>query len=174
MLFISSDFGVDSSKFSSKMSNKNYVWRRRGEGSGCQNSDCECMSPNPPLGTTPAEINLLDSCLLLVSSILGHLLINPAKMSVRPPAVRPYVCTSTMKHNAATNQIVIFVKVDETFTTIWLSRLSEVRVKVTWDLKFQKWRFSNSISSAIFQPIRKIPTVFDTRPIYLKSLRPDF
>jgi len=37
---------------------------------------------------------------------------------------------STMKHNAATNQIVIFVKVDETFTTIWLSRSSEVGVMV--------------------------------------------
>jgi len=35
-----------------------------------------------------------------------------------------------MKHNAATNQIVVFVKVDETFTTIWLSRSSKVRVKV--------------------------------------------
>ena len=49
-----------------------------------------------------------------------------------------------------------------------------VRVKVTWDLKFQKWRFSKSISSAIFQPIKKIPTVSDTRPKYLKSLRLDF
>jgi len=48
---------------------------------------------------------------------LGHLLrddlINPVKMSICP-----YVRTSTMKHNAATNQIVVFVKVDETFTTI--------------------------------------------------------
>jgi len=35
-----------------------------------------------------------------------------------------------MKHNAATNQIVAFVKVDETFMTIRLSRSSEVRVKV--------------------------------------------
>jgi len=49
----------------------------------------------------------------------------PGKMSVRP-----YVRTSTMKHNAATNQIVVFAKVDETFTTIWLSRSSEVSVKV--------------------------------------------
>ena len=48
---------------------------------------------------------------------LGHLLrddlINPAKMSVRPS-----VRTSTIKLNAATNQIVEFVRVDETFTTI--------------------------------------------------------
>ena len=92
----------------------------------------------------------------------------------RPTYVRPYVRTSTIKLNAATNQIVVFVKVDETFTTIWLSRSSEVGVKVTWNLKFQKWRFSKSISSAIFQPIKKIPTVSDTRPKYLKSLRPDF
>jgi len=33
-------------------------------------------------------------------------------------SVRPYVCTSTMKHNAATNQIVVFVKVDMTFVVI--------------------------------------------------------
>ena len=108
---------------------------------------------------------------------LGHLLrddlINPVKMSVRP-YVRPSVRTSTIKHNAAINQIVVFVRVDETFTTIWLSRSSEVRVNVTWDLKFQKWWFSKSISSAIFQPIKKIPTVSDTRPKYLKSLWLDF
>jgi len=92
------------------------------------------------------------------SVFLGHLLrdnlINPVKnvrVSIHP-SVHLYVRTSTIKHNAATNQIVIFVKVDETFTTIWLSRSSEVRVKITWDFKFQKWRFSNSISSAIFQP----------------------
>jgi len=53
---------------------------------------------------------------------------------------------------------------------ISLSRSSEVRVKVAWDLKFQKWRFSKSISSAIFQPIQKIQTVSNTRPKYLKSL----
>jgi len=55
-------------------------------------------------------------------------------MSVRHyvcPSVRTYVRTSTIKLNAATNQIVIFVKVDESFTTISLSRSSEVRVKVT-------------------------------------------
>jgi len=40
---------------------------------------------------------------------------------VRPsvcPYVRTYVCMSTIKHNAATNQIVEFVRVDETFTKI--------------------------------------------------------
>jgi len=120
-----------------------------------------------------------------ICPFLGHLLrddlINPVKMSVRPYVrtsvstyVRPYVCTSTIKHNAATNQIVEFVRVDETFTMIWLSRSSEVRVKVTWDLKFQKWRFSKSISSVIFKPIKNIPTVSETRPKYLKSLKPDF
>jgi len=49
----------------------------------------------------------------------------------------------------------MMLEVDETFTTIWLSTSSEVRVKVTWDLKFQKWRFLNSVSSAIFQAIKK-------------------
>jgi len=39
-------------------------------------------------------------------------------------------CLGPQWNNAATNQIVAFVKVDETFTTIWLSRSSEVRVKV--------------------------------------------
>jgi len=32
--------------------------------------------------------------------------------------IRTYVRMSTIKHNAATNQIVVFVEVDETFTTI--------------------------------------------------------
>jgi len=53
--------------------------------------------------------------------LLGHLLrddlINLVKLSVRP-SIRAYVRTSIMKHNAATNQIVVFVRVDETFTTI--------------------------------------------------------
>jgi len=117
--------------------------------------------------------------------LLGHLLrddlINPVKMSfhlyVRTNVCtdgQTYIRTSTIKLNAATNQIVVFVRVDESFTMIWLSRSSEVRVKVTWDLKFQKWPFSKSISSAIFQLIKKIPTVSDTRPKYLKSLRPDY
>jgi len=98
-------------------------------------------------------------CLL---GFLGHLLrddlINPVKMSVHMsvrPYVRPYVRTSTIKDNGATDQIVVFVKVDETLMTLWLLRSSEVRVKVTWNLKFQKWRFSKSISSAIFQPIKR-------------------
>jgi len=65
---------------------------------------------------------------------LGHLLgddlINPVQMSVRT-YIRTYVRTSTIKLNAATNQIVVFVRVDETFTTISLSGSSEVKVKVT-------------------------------------------
>jgi len=56
---------------------------------------------------------------------------SPEKWPNKPDKnVRPSVRTSTMKHDAATNQIVVFVKVDETFTMIWLSRSSEVRVKV--------------------------------------------
>ena len=97
----------------------------------------------------------------------GDDLINPVKMSVQP-YVRTSICTSTIKHNAATNHIVVFVTVDETFTTIWHTRSPEVMVKIMWDLKFQKWWFSNSISSAIFQPVKKIPTVSNTRPKYLK------
>jgi len=55
-------------------------------------------------------------------------------MSVRPyvrPSVHPYERTSTIRLNAATNQIVLFVRVDESFTKISLSRSSEVRVKIT-------------------------------------------
>jgi len=52
---------------------------------------------------------------------LGHLLgddlINPVK-NVRPGGGS----TSTIKLNAATNQIVVFIRVDETFTKISLSR----------------------------------------------------
>jgi len=55
---------------------------------------------------------------LRVLTFLGHLLrgdlVNPVKMFVRP-----YVRTFTIKHNAATiSEIVVFVKVDETFTMI--------------------------------------------------------
>ena len=41
---------------------------------------------------------------LLLGHLLGDDLINPVKMSIHP-----YVHTSTIKHNAATNQIVVFV-----------------------------------------------------------------
>jgi len=69
------------------------------------------------------------SCIIALLPFLGHLLrddlINPVKLSVRPsirtyvrPSVRPSVRMSTIKLNAATNQMVEFVRVDETFTTI--------------------------------------------------------
>ena len=64
--------------------------------------------------------------------------LNKPSKNVRPSVrmyVRPSVHMSTVKHNAATNQIVVFVMVNETFTTIWLSP-SKVRVKVRrwpWD-----------------------------------------
>ena len=94
-------------------------------------------------GQNPSFMYFLAICLFTVIGFrpfLGHLRydpINPVKMSVRPsvrtyvrPSVRTYVCTSTIKLDPATNQIVEFVRVDETFTMIWLSRSSEVRVKV--------------------------------------------
>jgi len=63
------------------------------------------------------------SYVLHICSFLGHLLrddlINPVKVSVR---------TSTIKLNAATSQIVEFVRVDESFMAISLSRSSEVKV----------------------------------------------
>jgi len=68
--------------------------------------------------------------------------------------VHPYVRTCTIKLNAATKQIVVLYLL-RSITTKWVSRSSEVRVKVTWDVNFQKWRFLKSISSAIFQPIKK-------------------
>jgi len=53
---------------------------------------------------------------------LGHDLINPVKMSICAyvrTSVRTYVRTSTIKLNAATNnQVVVFVRVGESFTTI--------------------------------------------------------
>ena len=59
---------------------------------------------------------------------------SPERWSNKPgknvcPSVRLSVHTSTMKHSATTNQIVVFVKVDETFLMMWLSRSSEVRVR---------------------------------------------
>ena len=65
---------------------------------------------------------------------LDHLLRWPNKpgKNVRP-SVHPSIRTSTMKHNAAIIQIVVFVKVNETFTTTWLSsfKVSEV---VMWEV----------------------------------------
>ena len=65
------------------------------------------------------------------------------------PSVRPYVDTFTMKRNAATNRLVILVEVDLPFTTIWLLRSSEVKVKVTEPRNMRKWPIWKSISSAI-------------------------
>jgi len=45
--------------------------------------------------------------------------VRPSVRTYIHPSVRPYVCTSTIKLSVATNEIVVFVKVDETFTTIW-------------------------------------------------------
>ena len=84
----------------------------------------------------PVIDNCLNSKLLLFRSSPQRWHNKPGK-NVRPsvrtyvrPNVRQYVRTSTIKLNAATNQIVEFVRVDEKFTTIWLSRSSDVRVKV--------------------------------------------
>jgi len=59
--------------------------------------------------------------------------------------------------------------VDETFTTIWLSRSSEVRVKVTWDLSLKNDDFQ-ILSPLPFFNQSKTPMVSDTRPKYIKSL----
>jgi len=79
-------------------------------------------------------------------------------------SVRTYVCTSTMKHNAATNRIVVFVKVDETdihddmtFKVIRGQGQGHVRLKVS------KMTILKFYLLTIFQPINKIPTVSDTR-----------
>jgi len=110
--------------------------------------------------------------------VLGHLLrddlINPVKMSVRPYVrtyIRTYVGTSTIKLNAATNQIVVFVNVDETFTTFKVIRgqgQGHVRLKVSKITIFKFYLLRH------FSTNQKNPTVSDTRPKYLKSLGPDF
>ena len=58
-------------------------------------------------------------------SFLGHfffLQIWPNNMGKKclHPSVRPYVDTFTMKRNAATNRLMIFVELDLPFTMIWL------------------------------------------------------
>jgi len=55
---------------------------------------------------------------MFTAKFLGHLLRDDPINLVKCPSVRTSVRTSTIKLNAATNQIVVFVKVDETFTTI--------------------------------------------------------
>ena len=62
-----------------------------------------------------------NTTLLFLHHLFRDDLINLVKMSVRPyvrPSICTYVHTSTIKLNAATNQIVVFVRVDEAFTTI--------------------------------------------------------
>jgi len=86
--------------------------------------DNKGTSPSTPPRASSGTVHIT----LLISS---HLISSDLTWPVRYcdwscPSVR----TSTIRHNAATNQIVVFVKVDETFTTIWVSRSSEVRVKV--------------------------------------------
>jgi len=78
------------------------------------------------LGKIPPGLDVL--CLSIFRSSPERWPNKPCK-NVRP-FVCTSVCTSTIKHDAATKQIVVFVKVNETFTMIWLSRSSEVRVKV--------------------------------------------
>jgi len=119
-----------------------------------------------------ADVYKEGNCLV---SFLGHLLrddiINPVKMPVRMYVhlyVHLYVRMSTMKQNAATNQIVVFVRVDETFTMIWLSRSSEVRVKVV-RLKVSKMTIFKIYLLHHFSTSQKIQMVSDTRPKYLKS-----
>ena len=63
-------------------------------------------------------------------AFLDHLLRDDLINPVKCPSVGQSVRTSTIKLNAATNQIVVFVRVDESFTMISLSRSSEVSVKV--------------------------------------------
>jgi len=52
------------------------------------------------------------------------------RRSVRT-SVRPSVRTSAMKLNVATNQIVVFVRVDETFKVIQGQGQCQVRLKVS-------------------------------------------
>jgi len=119
-----------------------FAWRRHCWTMGISTEFCGAISTQfcftylPRWVTATPRRLYARFCHAIPVPYLGHLLkrkrddlINPVKMSVRM-SVRLSVRTSTIKHNAATNQIVVFVKVDETFTTIWLSRSSEVRVKV--------------------------------------------
>ena len=74
---------------------------------------------------------------------------------VCPSFVRPSVRRYVNERNAAANRLVILVKVDLPFTTIWLSMSYEVKVKVTELRNMRKGMricertISKSVSSAI-------------------------
>jgi len=72
-----------------------------------------------------------------------------------------------MKHNAATNQIVVFVKVDETFTMTFKVIRGQGQGQVR--LKFSKMTIFKFYLLRHFFNQSKNPTVSDTRPKYLKS-----
>jgi len=100
--------------------------------SGINGSMYKMMKPffcrgcvNPVTRTCHTSDISVNANLESVDRFLGHIqrddLINPVKMSVHQYVctyIRPYIRTSTLKHNAATSKIVVFVKVDETFTKI--------------------------------------------------------
>ena len=70
--------------------------------------------------------------------------------------------------------LVILIEVDETYTMVWLSRSPKVKVKLTRPLKMRKWRFSNSISSAISQAILNLIVAYESMGQYLNFDQADF
>ena len=86
------------------------------------------------------------------------------------PSVRPF----TMKLKREIWSLVILIEVDETYTMVWLSRSPKVKVKVTRPLKLRKWRFSNSISSAISQAILNLIVAYESMGQYLNLVRAGF
>ena len=70
--------------------------------------------------------------------------------------------------------LYVWIEVDETNRLIWLSRSSEVKVKVTRPPNLQKWPFSKCISSAIYGARWGLMMDYESLGQYVTSLRPDF
>ena len=90
------------------------------------------------------------------------------------PSVRLSVRPLTIKLNGAICAIVIWIEVDETNRTIWLSRSSKVKVKVTEPLNLRKSPFSKSISFAISVARLNMIIAYDTMGQYLNFVESNF
>jgi len=84
--------------------------------------------------------------------------------------VRPYVRMSTIKLNAATNQIVVFVRVDEAFTMMTFKVIrGQGKGHVSKNDDFQ-----NLSRPPFFKRSKKFRWFLKLDQNNLKSLRPDF
>ena len=79
----------------------------------------------------------------------------------------------TVERNEATSHYAIFVEVYKTFSTIWVSRSCEVKIKVTSLSKSRKWPISMSVSFAFCWNVSNNICDSDHKRQYSNLLLPD-